>query len=241
MAEDLFETESGLLDDFDFTINKAYFATDMQYMNGEVLLLHLVGETDNPDNPEQHLMIPVGTGWDSADGGKTAVHERGKKKFIDSSIYGRLINRCIDKDQLNLKDLFRKRGSSKLGFAEAKIWEGLRFHMKREKLEFGPGLKATERLMPVAFLGENKPAAKGKVPKAVVETPPEETTEDIEDDAALEHKVLVLKVRALAKQCASYDEFYPQALKVPKVRDHDDLIAAIVDPEGIWAEVHGQS
>lgn len=251
MPEDIWETESALPDDFDFTITNAYFAPDAAYMNGEVLLLHLVGETDNPDRPQEHLMIPVGSGWKSLDGGATAVHERGKKKFVNTSVYGRVIDRCIE---LGMKDVFRRRGSPELGFAQASIWVGLKFHMKREMLEFGAGIKPVERLMPIAFLGEvgpskeakpaatpatTKPKAKATAP-APAEAPKPAAEEPPESDAELERKVLLMKLQALAKSCETYDDFYAKALKVPQVRDHDDLIAAIIDEEGgIWAQAHG--
>lgn len=220
-SEDLWATESGLLDDVDVTIEKAYFATDARYNQGFTLLMHWEGTTNSEDNPTFHEMIPCGDGWQSLDGGKTATHPKGKKRFVSSSVYGRIIDRCIN--EFKIGDILRKRGTP----TEAKVWVGLRFHMKREKLEFGSGLEARERLMPVKFLGvaEQAPATKG------------ETQEQTE--AKVHQLALYAKVKALAKQEKSFEKFVEKAMEIEGVADDSELVARIIDEEnGVWAEVH---
>lgn len=232
MPEDLWATESGLLDDVDVTIEKAYFATDARYNNGYTLLMHWEGSTSSEDNPTFHEMIPCGDGWQSLDGGKTATHPKGKKRFVSSSVYGRIIDRCIN--EFKIGDLLRKRGAP----TEAKVWVGLRFHMKREKLEFGSGLEARERLMPVKFLGvATENAAQAKQPATA--STAQETDEQMQ--ARVHQLALYAQVKALAKQEKSFEKFVEKAMEIEGVADDAELVGRIVDQEhGVWAEAHNK-
>jgi len=253
MAENFnpWETESGLPDDFNLTVTDAWFAKDARYKDGEVLLLHWHGTVEKDGEEEEletPIIFPCGSGWDSYDGGKTAEHEKGRKRFISSSIYGRLIDRCV-KD-LGMMDLMIKRGDPKT----AKVWKGLKFHLKREKIEFGSKLEPIERLMPDKFLGEagkSAPAKEAAKPKQ--ETKEEAAVESGEEAAARsreeatagsddkKRKLLLAKLKAEAKKAASFEEFYEKAVEIEGVTDDEEILAQVIDEEaGIYAQTKGK-
>jgi len=248
MAENFnpWETESGLPDDFDLTVREAWFAKDARYKDGEVLLLHWQGAVEKDGEEEEletPIIFPCGSGWNSYDGGKTAEHEKGRKRFINSSIYGRLIDRCV-KD-LGMMDLMLRRGDPRV----AKVWEGLKFHLKREKIEFGSKLEPIERLMPDKFLGEVKGGkltpAKATAARPKQETKPKEEAEAKEETVAgsddKKRKLLLAKLKAEAKKAASFDEFYEKAVEIEGVTDDEEILAQVIDEEaGIYAQAKGK-
>jgi hypothetical protein len=245
------ETESGLPDDFNLTVTDAWFAKDARYKDGEVLLLHWHGTVEKDGEEEEletPIIFPCGSGWDSYDGGKTAEHEKGRKRFISSSIYGRLIDRCV-KD-LGMMDLMIKRGDPKT----AKVWVGLKFHLKREKIEFGSKLEPIERLMPDKFLGEvGKPAPAKETAKSKQETKPEAkeeaaagpgegaVTRSGEEAAAgsddKKRKLLLAKLKAIAKKSDSFEQFYDEAVNLEEVVNDEEILAMVIDEEnGIYVQ-----
>ncbi|MCL6558025.1 MAG: hypothetical protein K6U74_04335 [Firmicutes bacterium] len=240
------ETESGLPDDFNLTITEAWFAKDARYKDGEVLLLHWQGTVEKDGEEEElenPIIFPCGSGWDSYDGGKTAEHEKGRKRFIGSSVYGRLIDRCV-KD-LGMMDLMLKRGDPKA----AKVWVGLKFHLKREKIEFGSKLEPIERLMPDKFLGEVRSGkltppkgTKTKAePKPEPEPEPEEKTEAKAESSDKKKKLLLAKLQAIAKKAETFEEFYEKAVEIEGVTDDEEILAQVIDEEaGIYVQVKGK-
>lgn len=251
MAEkefDSWQTVSGLPDDFDFTITGARFRFDPQYNNGETLLLELEGESDSEDL-DRPLLFPCGSGWDTPDNGKTAVHPR-LKGFHKRSHYGMLIERCRE---LGIIDLLQKRGAA----TEAKVWVGLKFHFKREVVSYGAEIGEKEKLLPTAFLGEvgkSKAGAVGtataaKTAKATAKPAPESQAESetqANGDYGGAPGELVEQVRKLAKthkalaraKKSSFERFQEEALGLDGVTEWPDLVSAIIDEEaGLWAQV----
>lgn len=217
-------TETGLLDDYDFVIEHAQFATDARYNDGATLLLQLEGTatTEDGETIEGHtVMVPCGSGWESRDGGATAVHPAGKTKFNRSSFLGKIVDRCI-KD-FGIADVLMPRGEP----TQAKTWEGLAFHFQRETISFGSGVGDKEREMPSAFLG-----ADGQV-KATT------AAGSNGGGAAANPAVIEAKIKALAKAAANYTAFVDAVIEqYPEVVDDDALMARVVDDAGIWAEAH---
>lgn len=240
---DLWETTSGLPDDFTFTVTGARFVFDPNYNNGQTLLLEWEGEAEGVDL-DQPLRFSCGNGWDTPDNGKTAVHPK-QKLFNKRSHYGMLIDRCI-KD-LGMGDILRRRGVP----TEAKVWVGLRFHMKRETIDFGGEIGEKERLLPVQFLGEvgnGKAAAKPAAPKTAAKPAPKAEPEP-EPDSDGEYggapaelveavKKVFKKHKALVKAGkSSFDKAQEEALAIDGITDYPDLVAAVVDEEsGLWAQ-----
>lgn len=236
---------SGLPDDFACTIERSYFGFDARYQGGQQLLLIWEISSDDPEVGEQRIVWSCGNGWSSPDG-KVAVHERGYEEFVKTSTIRRLVNRIFAENVPELKgaaEVLRQR-DNELGPRNAKVWEGLRFHMRRETLEFGKGLEPQERLMPVKFLGVAGEKAKGKgAPAAKGEAPGKETPKPAEEEpkpADKTAKILKGKLIKLAKECETQDEFVSKALDIEGVTDDDELYADVMDEseEGFWHRYH---
>lgn len=234
------DTETGLTENFVLTVEESWFATDARYNNGETLLLNWKGTAVDADTGEQVLFgkdedetefeyrIPCGKGWVSNDGGKTADHESGRAKgFNKSSIYGRIIDRALAKDGLNIGHILQSRGGN-LGPRDASVWTGLKFVMKYEEISFGAGLEARSRLMPVSFVGEADGAAGGS------STTPAATTEQGGTTPA--NTVLVTRLRALAKSASNHSEFVDKALEIDGVADDSALLESVVDETKFYSE-----
>lgn len=217
-VDDSWQTTSGLVDDFDCYIKSARWGFRQEYQNGEVLLLIMEGESPDVDM-EQPIIWPAGKGWEVRDGGDRAVHPK-RSKFVDVSMYGRLLNRVV-------KDLgvdMRARGKA----TEAKVWEGLGFHFKRETIQFGAGILeekggTTEHLMPVAFLGERK-AGQRKAGRAEAKAEPAEAVDP----------ELVAKLTKMAR-ILDLVKFQAKALEMEMP---DELLNAVLDESetGFWTK-----
>ncbi len=221
--------ESGLLDDYDFTITDAKFAYDAGYANGQTLLLMLDGDTDDLNTPTTHVWFPLGKGWISSDGGKTVQHESGKdRNYNKSSKLAILINRCIE--DFGIGDLLGERGSQ----FEAAPWVGLKFHLKTEKIGDYGNLEGAQQAkpFPVAFLGV---VGEDATPKG--------------NTAA--QKVAAAKAKAEAKKSGSsirdqvtaifakHDDFaaaQEEALVLDGVTE-DPILDELMDETGLWQQV----
>lgn len=216
--KDSWDTDSGLPSELDFYITRASYGYRQEYMDGEVALL--IWDGSSPDEDVESIIFPCGSGWEVTKGGDEVKHPK-RTRFVRSSILGRLINRVV----VELGVDMRSRGPA----TRADVWAGLGFHMKREELEYGPGILEdrggkTSHLMPVAVL--EKPA-KGK-PKAETKPETKPSTE-----------VLEKKLELLASKL-SKEDFQAKAMDMPSVVENDDLLASILDDseDGFWARHH---
>lgn len=210
-----FELESGLPDDFDAMITRSWFGYKEEYQKGQVplLLLDLEGEEIEPVN----VAFSIGADWKITDSGHRVEHPKGKKRFVMTSMIGRLIDRVVNQMGIELWER---------GFpTEADIWTGLAFHWKREEFSFGPGILEakggkTSHLMPTDFLPDFK---LGEAAAPAVE--PE----------------LEGKLAALAKAAEDFNAFAKSALKVPGVADNPKLINNVLDEseKGFYAQHKG--
>jgi len=227
------ETEEGLQDDFDLTITRSIFVTDARYNNGETLLLHWEGTTE--DGEAAPVLWACGTGWGTDDGGKTAVHAKGgsKKGFNKQSWYGRLIDRCLE---LDMGPELQKRGRPQV----AAVWEGLTFHLKREEVDFGTGIDARTHLMPTAWrvagTGITAPAAPIAAPAtaataaAPVSTPTPAT--GLSPKWRVQGKVVLTKH-------PDYMGWLEACLALPGAEEDPAFLTAIMDPMGLYTELGG--
>lgn len=210
-----FELESGLPDDFDGAITRSWFGFKEEYQKGQVplLLLDLEGEEIEPVN----VAFSIGADWKITDGGHRVEHPKGKKRFVMTSMIGRLIDRVVNQMGIELWER---------GFpTEADIWTGLAFHWKREEITFGAGILEekggkTTHLMPTDYLPDFKI---GEAAAPAVE--PE----------------LETKLAALAKASEDFNAFAKAALKVPGVGDNSKLINSVLDEseKGFYAQHKG--
>jgi hypothetical protein len=229
MPEDSsWQTTTGLLDDFEYSITDAWFARSAEIKNGEQLVLFLKGDTDNDAEPEFEAHITCGPGWDTHDGGKSASHESRKERgFNKQTNYGQFIDRIVE---LGLADVLQARGKA----TEAKVWVGLKFHMKQK--EFKTQIKGEDityyRLLPEAFLGEVAEGAKSGEVAAPVATGA--ATNGAASNGA-GAKVLLAKLKAEAKKHDTHEAFVDAAMEIPGVTDDDDLLNQVIDEAAIYA------
>lgn len=235
--DEAWETESGLLDDYTGTIQRAWFATDARYNDGNTIMLHLEIATTDPETPEVTEKYPVGGGWDSPDGGASVVHEKGKQKFNKNSALGKIVDRVTDSDGVlhDAAAVLRGRGRP----TTAAIWEGLTFQFKREEFDYGGDIGKRARVMPVKFLGENAQPALALVDAPAATTAPaapvaETTSPDVDP-------VVAAKLRAAAKSADSHQAFLDAALEIDGVLTNESLMASLVDDSdsGFYALAQG--
>ena len=236
MGKDSWETDLGLLDDYDLTITHAYFATDARYNNGESLLLHLEGTTDDADMPESQVLFACGSGWASNDGGKTATHEKGKGRFNRSSWYGRLIERM---KELGGIDALAQRGDA----TQAQVWEGITLHLVREEVDFGSGIEAKSHLMPTAWrvgdVATGKSAAKPTPKAAAMSTAAPTTQSTIPIPETPISPKLLVQAKVLFKKHANYGDWLTACMALDGFETDEAFMMAVIDPTMLWTELGG--
>lgn len=230
--EDDWGTEPGFPDEFDFWIDRARFGyvPDYTRSDGKPALV-LIWEGHSPQvDLERPIIFSVGEGWVPIQNGRAVKHEGGRKKFVESSMAGRLVERCIE---LGLKDFLKSRGMAK----QAKTWEGLGFRLKREEFAYpGLGKEKVSRLMPVAFLGEKGKAAAG-TPKPAAAKAEAAAERPYEEDVP---ETLLRKLTALAR-AKDYEAFVDAALNLEEIADYPKLMDYVCRAEGgFWHQVRGR-
>lgn len=233
--EELWRVESGLPDDFDFTIEEAVFETDARYMDGQVPLLTWRGYVgDDPANKDE-IKFATGSGWLIVDGGARVQKDTGKNLFHKNSWVGRLVSRVLEMEEA--KKALMARGVP----TEAQIWVGTSWHMKRESVNYGGSIGEREHLMPTKFLGIKQVATGAKTSAttaalaAPVPTAP--TAASTNGAAALKKLQLEAKVREIARTASSYADFQAQAAALEGLSDFPDIISGILDEvNGYWAK-----
>ena len=221
------KTEKPKAFEYEYTIKRAFYGKDSRYNNGLSTILHWEGETDspNPDFREKEIFLSLGDGWDEQDDGKSVAHNSGdpEKDFGRRSYYGMVIERCI-KD-LGIAKLLEARGEP----TEAKVWEGLKFKMRREEINFGSNVGVKEREMPIEFLGE---VGEGTTATGTSTT----STAAGNGDVSTQVRVLEAKVKAALNDAPSFDDFTDKALSIEGVDQHSELVNKILDEQnGYWA------
>ena len=264
---DDWEPSTGLPDDFDFWVTRAWFGFDEDY-GGDIPLLIWEGESPDADL-DRPIIWSLGRGWEPRDRGQSVIHEK-RTRFVDVSQLGRLLKRIQDFPDLDM----RERGSAR----EAKVWNGLGFHMMRETIKNPTG--ASERgipqeydhLMPVAFLGiqgeedggkragaRARTAGRTTRPAPAARTQARNGAEEDDDgeeqpqprrgrrslsqpenapEARSEDR-LQRQLEARARAAASLEDFQRKALNLEGLEDRQDLYADVLDdgPEGLYARL----
>lgn len=154
MPSEDWDTESGLMSDYEGTVLDAYWSKN----NNGVLYLGLKLATDNPDRPETEERFGTGNegGWDSFDGGLTAESKK-VRKFNENCAMGKLINKARhllgdERVEAVLGDSPRK----------ANIWIGTKWFFEDEPISFkdrenpdGPKIIFHQNY-PTKFLGKDE-------------------------------------------------------------------------------------
>lgn len=238
MAENVWlQQETGLPDDFELVIERSYFGTDARYQGGERLLLIWEGTSPDPEIGEQNCWFGCGAGWATNDQ-KIAFHERRKKaQFNQNTPYRRMINKVINMKDENGQYVYAPdrpcRGheevmrilterDSENGAKNAEVWLGMKFRMKRERVDYGPGIEPRDVLLPVEFLGL---ATQGAAPAASIG----------KTETATVNKVLQAKLIGLARKSENHDEFQEAAVEIEGVVEDSDLLNDVMDSDGFYA------
>ena len=126
------DTETGLPDDLDFWVTRPYFGYRPEYNDGKSLLCIWEGESPEYGHiggsvDSQPIIWPVGQNWRPTADGSKVIHDRGKTKFVKTSIYGRLLDRVAKKLGVDMSQYGHP--------TEADVWTDLGFHLVREELD----------------------------------------------------------------------------------------------------------
>lgn len=244
MPEDTFDewsTSSGLIDDVDVTITNAVFTNPSDYMDGQVVVLLLEGQTSDSDNPEFSQYYSCGNGWEAAERGASVRREDGKRKpFNKSSSYGIFFTRAVELEGAG--EVLKGKGTP----FQAGTWIGTKWHLNRTTIQGSGEIKDREILLPTAFLGvtgqSTAPAntgTTGPVSTPASESPPQDHV-PTNGELSLPLKA---KLKALARQCTTHEEFIEKAYTDSSLEVNGNAAAeqAVIEttPGSIWAEVHG--
>lgn len=236
-ASGSWKTTSGLLDDFDFTIEEAWFGVNERF--GDALLLNLRGiaEQEGEVVDEEHtLLYSTGDGWEAGKGGREAQHGAGRTTFVNNTNIGRLIDAIVALGD-DVIEVLSSRGET----YEADTWEGLRFHIERKQFSYRnreTGEQVTYEVpLPTDFLGEAEageetpkkaPAKKGTTGtrKSRAKKEPESEPEPEEEAPAKKPR----KPRAKKGNAALRSAILFEAGEY-EFDDHADFVEWAFDPE----------
>lgn len=231
-----FDTESGLLTDYEGEVVDSWFAVDDKFGNTQLFLKQ---STDSATVPEITERFSVGGSWKSFDGGKTVENQENpdKTKIHESSRYGLLIRRCsdtVDKGGLDMLDTFIERGHSP---REAAMWLGLRFSWAQfekpytMKQEDGTKTEGISKFnLPVAFLGAEGNPTSGGSTSSDQASAPSTALDGLSDE-------LVAQLKETRQAASSHGEFVDKAIGLTGVLGNDTLVKAIADENILWKEL----
>lgn len=232
MGREGMQGSGGSYDDFALTITKAYFGPVDVYDGGESLWLHFEGTTNGtlealPVMTAEtfHPTWKCGAGWMTVDGGATARHDTRKSFHNNSSIISDLVNPAMDLVPTGPDDPFDDASS-----LDASIWVGHTFHFKSvvRKFKIEGEEFESERLVPSQWLGKGDSAA--------APAPAAASVPAASGSANGDSKLLLAKLKVLAKKASNFDDFQAEALEVPGVADDDSILEQVLDESsGIWA------
>ncbi len=239
------EGESGFIDDYDFTVERAIFAPDPNYSakaGSDVILLQWYGTTDNPDQKEHRLIFTLGNGWEAVNGGKSIVRPDDVKFWKDGQVggtmkwfnkqtsYFRLLRTVLD--DFGLSDTLMSRGTP----LEAAVWEGMTFHIERQiPTAFALDKDPKEREWPSRFVGI---VGEGAVTPASTESSTDKiAAAKAKAAAAKANSGLRAQVVTLLQGHTDEDAGRDAALALEGVSDDDGLLSALFD-SSLWNEAH---
>ncbi len=223
---------SGLPDDLDFTIAKAEFGYDAAYLDGEQILFMITASQLYSDGPlegepySNFYSLGRAGAWETLDHGDSVVSQSDPpvEGFNKQSLYWKFIEAAVVS---GAESVVQSRGLPD----NAKIWEGLTFHMNRVEVDYGGEIGKREVLLPTKYVGES---GKADTPAATPSAPA-----DNSGDAGVTN-LLGAQVKALAKNSPTHDAFIEAVMeKHPEAQSDEALFSSILDEAGIYAEVNG--
>jgi hypothetical protein len=217
--DESWDLATGLVDDVDAVVVGSEFGYRENYNDQDgnpqtLMILSLL-----PDGASEPIEVrfSVGKGWEPSPDGRSAVRQDGKKKFIQSSMYGQLLARAR-----GLWPDIITRGPA----YQAGIFDGTKWHWKMEKIEYGGRLESREHLMPTKFLGVEQ--VKGVKAKA-----------SANDD-------LIAELTALAIASDTHKEFVAAFLRDKELQNRTKEAGMLKDvlnskADGFWAKARAEA
>lgn len=230
MPGDSWTTESGLLDDYDFKVEDAWFGEDEENDDDRIFLFlrgeaTVDGEVENDEHRERYS---TGKNWEVVEDGAEVENATGKNRFNQNAGLGRLINALVAID--GVAEYLGDRGEA----YEASTFNGLKMHMERrvvskwvnddgEEVEWNLNLPTS---LKTKKGGSGKASrAKGKGKKSNLRSDIIEFAGEFDGD--------------------EHDDFVDQVLDAAvfndaeKIEDDDELHAEVLDPDSeLWSEAH---
>lgn len=174
------------------------------------------------------LRMSIGKGWQIVDKGMRVERTDGKPpKFNDQTKYGKLIARVADMP--GLPEILESRGEP----VNAEVWQGLRFHISQEEVDYGGEIGKKRLELPDAFIGIDDDGEG----LSVFNGPTSEDAAKAAVTAQLGATELSPReqLQQLAQGASSFQTFIAAALAVPGVMDDKELYAEVANPEGFYA------
>ena len=238
-ASGSWKTGSGLLDDYDFHIEEAWFGTNEKF--GDSVLLNLRGPAfqDGEEVEDEHtILLSCGDGWTPGKGGTVATHSAGKSNFTKNSNIGRFIDSLVALGD-DVIDELQGRGET----YQADTWMGLQLHIERQEFSYTDRKTKETRTyevpLPTDFLGVGEAEKKAPAKKAAAKKAPakrrartKKSGDDLRD-----------AVMTFAAQWEEHSDFLEAVYdesefsRAGELEDNEDLAAEILDDEGdLWTK-----
>ena len=237
------DTESGLLDDYDFVVKEAWFGTDEEVDDpDDRIFLFLRGEAtvagdDDVTDDEHRERYSTGKNWEVVEEGTEVENATGKNRFNQNAGVGRLINALVNID--GVAPYLASKGDA----YEASTFEGLRMHMDRrvvsrwtgddgEELEWELALPTSVKTKAKSKGKKSKKGGSGKASRAKGKGSKPSLRSDIVDFAAEFEE-------------DEHDDFVDQVLdddvftRAEEIQEDDELHAEVLDADSeLWSEAH---
>lgn len=234
-------TESGLLDDFDFTVEEAWFGENEESDNNDgriFLFLRGTAIDDEGEEHEDHVeRYSTGKNWEVVDDGAAVENAAGRQKFNQNAGIGRLINAFVALGE----DVLAYLGSRGDTF-QAKTYEGLQMHMNGRVVstwENDDGETVEWRLNLPTSVKVKKAAKKGGKGKASRSASTKSKPKK-KGNASLRAAISEFAAQFDEDE---HDEFVTQVLdedvfdQAEAILDDDELHAEVLDPDSdLWTE-----
>jgi len=241
------DTESGLLDNYDFEVEEAWFGEDEEADSDDGrIFLFIRGaavDEEGEEYDEHRERYSTGKNWEVVEDGAEIENASGKKRFNENAGLGRLINALVALGD-DEAEFLASRGET----YEASTFEGLKLHMEGRvvsKWTNDDGDEVEWRLnLPTSIKMKAKKKttkAKGGKGKAKRSTAKKKTSKKGADSG------LRAEIATFAEQFdeEEHDEFVDQVLdpdvfdNADSITDDDELHAEVLDPDSdLWSKAH---
>lgn len=162
------DTESGLLDNFDFVVEEQWFGEDENSDDGRIFLFLQGTATDDMDEvTEDHVeRYSTGKNWEVVEDGEEVENATGRNRFNQNSGMGRFINALVALGD-DVAEMLQERGEANV----AATFANLNMHMENRVVSTWPDKETNEQLewrlnLPTSISIKKKKAKKASPKKA---------------------------------------------------------------------------